>query len=354
MVSQVRSVLSQYDWSENRFFFTPNIPAKKLNNALASYAPQVKADEVLLLLDDTMFGGSREGLLISERGVAAKELGQPIRQITWDKVTQIGVAKKAKLVINGEVFFKACIIEHLSLLTLVARLKKALGLIDEAPVQRKAMTSGSLRTSQNQPTSKKVPDYYGLKAHHPIAMASLGDDVGTEYLKRINLNGLISEISDYIDDLNPTLREAARKLSTANKNASSVDKDQTAIALVLLVFSYVDGLSSLPKNFWGDDDDLYFQINGLILLYVDKFKKTYRDKTGITIDLDDDFFGLISGIACSLAGRGGMEVHQAKMIQQKMLESFGLLEPTVIRLQQRSRQSAQRWFKQVILTFATT
>jgi hypothetical protein len=45
------------------------IPSDKLKNALATYAPQVSDSEVLLLYDNTVFGGAKDGLILADDGV---------------------------------------------------------------------------------------------------------------------------------------------------------------------------------------------------------------------------------------------------------------------------------------------
>lgn len=59
-------------------FISPNIPMKKLNGALSSYGQQINEDEVIVLFDDTVFGGAKEGFIITEKIFASKEmLGKP-------------------------------------------------------------------------------------------------------------------------------------------------------------------------------------------------------------------------------------------------------------------------------------
>lgn len=59
---------------DSNVFVAPNIPIAKLRNAINSYAPMLNPRDVLLLVDDTLFGGSREGMIITEDAVYAKEL----------------------------------------------------------------------------------------------------------------------------------------------------------------------------------------------------------------------------------------------------------------------------------------
>ena len=42
-------------------FVAPDIPKKKLQAALDSYGERLRAQDVVVLIDDTVFGGAREG-----------------------------------------------------------------------------------------------------------------------------------------------------------------------------------------------------------------------------------------------------------------------------------------------------
>lgn len=78
---EVKQIVDKYSncISERKLFLTPNIPNEKLNNAIRSYGCGVSADEVILLLDDTVWGGAKEGLLMTRSAIYAKEFGcEPI------------------------------------------------------------------------------------------------------------------------------------------------------------------------------------------------------------------------------------------------------------------------------------
>jgi len=57
----------------NRFYFAPNIPTRKLSNTRTQYAFFLRpGDEILLLYDATVFGGAREGFVITDSGIGYK------------------------------------------------------------------------------------------------------------------------------------------------------------------------------------------------------------------------------------------------------------------------------------------
>ncbi len=91
IAEKVRSYSSIFP--ETGFLFTPAIPQKKVRNAIKSYAPDVSESEVLLLLDTTVFGSAKDGLLLTSDalyahpflGKATKVLVKEIVNITLEE-----------------------------------------------------------------------------------------------------------------------------------------------------------------------------------------------------------------------------------------------------------------------------
>ena len=53
----------------DKSLFVGTIPPKKLNNAVKAYATQVAPEDVLVLFDNTVFGGAKDGFLLTAEGV---------------------------------------------------------------------------------------------------------------------------------------------------------------------------------------------------------------------------------------------------------------------------------------------
>lgn len=64
--------LSMLNGADN-VYVAPNIPNDKLFNAISSYAMDVKKDRILILLDDTLMGSAKDGMLVSKDAVYIKE-----------------------------------------------------------------------------------------------------------------------------------------------------------------------------------------------------------------------------------------------------------------------------------------
>lgn len=76
-------------FTETKFLFAPAIPPKKLKNAIQAYAAELSAEHVLLLLDTTLFGSGKEGLLLSEDTLYVRGLFSKPRQIPIQDIQRI-------------------------------------------------------------------------------------------------------------------------------------------------------------------------------------------------------------------------------------------------------------------------
>lgn len=72
-----------------KIFFKPNIPTKKLANALNAYAPHVKAEDVYVLADDTFWGKADNGLLITNSEILVKESFEDRKKISLMELQQV-------------------------------------------------------------------------------------------------------------------------------------------------------------------------------------------------------------------------------------------------------------------------
>lgn len=84
----------------DRTYFAPAIPAKKLVAARGNYAMGIKEEDVLVLMDATVFGGAKEGLILTNEGIRIKELMVSPIDWQWKDVRDLEVRGTA-LRING-------------------------------------------------------------------------------------------------------------------------------------------------------------------------------------------------------------------------------------------------------------
>ncbi|NHF65971.1 J domain-containing protein [Xanthomonas hortorum] len=86
-----------------RIFIAPRIPHKKLAGALESYGQGLQPRDVVVLIDDTLFGGAREGVLITEAQIRCKAAFQPVEVRLLGVLSAITTEGKY-VYINGERF----------------------------------------------------------------------------------------------------------------------------------------------------------------------------------------------------------------------------------------------------------
>lgn len=92
---------------DSKIWFAPNIPANKLQGALRSYAPAVSPGEVLMLLDDTMWGGCADGMLITKDRLYAHDIADSSKVMAISEiktVNLVGGVFSQELFINGSKF----------------------------------------------------------------------------------------------------------------------------------------------------------------------------------------------------------------------------------------------------------
>lgn len=84
-----------------RVFVAPHIPLKKLQGALDSYGEGLRPRDVVALVDDTLFGGAREGVLITEAEIRCKAPFETVDIRLLGCLTDI-TAKGKYVYIHGE------------------------------------------------------------------------------------------------------------------------------------------------------------------------------------------------------------------------------------------------------------
>jgi curved DNA-binding protein CbpA len=84
----------------DRIYLAPDIPLKKLSGALASYGEDLNASDVVVLIDDSIFGGGGDGVLVTENALFLKSLGSDGRMFQLKAMQALETSKNA-LYVNG-------------------------------------------------------------------------------------------------------------------------------------------------------------------------------------------------------------------------------------------------------------
>jgi TPR repeat protein len=95
-----------------RTYFHPNIPSAKLVNVRTVYALKEK-ETVLQLYDDTMFGGAKEGFIVTTYGIGCKEISSTPLYWSFSTFDVSSLTKVLKSLVYGDDMVKQLISAHL-------------------------------------------------------------------------------------------------------------------------------------------------------------------------------------------------------------------------------------------------
>lgn len=113
----------EWDWDYmTKIFAKPNIPRSKLRGAIDSYAPEVKPGHVLILVDDTVFGGAKEGMLVTEDAIYAKQKFEAPKRVAFKVINKVEPLSHSRIAVNGHEFFKCNVVDHLEMGPFASRL----------------------------------------------------------------------------------------------------------------------------------------------------------------------------------------------------------------------------------------
>ena len=74
------------DCTDSYLYLGETIPPDKLANAISAYAPRVSPKDVLLLFDNTVFGGAKDGLLLAGDAVYWHNIGSQPGKISYTDI----------------------------------------------------------------------------------------------------------------------------------------------------------------------------------------------------------------------------------------------------------------------------
>ncbi|SIR75723.1 J domain-containing protein [Pseudacidovorax sp. RU35E] len=123
-----------------RVYLAPYIPPKKLTGAGSSIVLGEGDDKVLVLIDATVFGGAKEGIVLTEEGIHFKELGSSAQRRFWEDIREVEV-RGTKVLVNGSAIADCTMCEKRELL-------QVFGVVREFLLARHAATSSPARTAE--------------------------------------------------------------------------------------------------------------------------------------------------------------------------------------------------------------
>lgn len=99
---EIRNRIEEICGDQGKFYVAPDIPEKKLNNALKSIVPTESPNFVIALIDTTVFGTSKEGVVFFSDKFAFKELLSTPVQIEYSQIEKVSFNEVKKVDAKGK------------------------------------------------------------------------------------------------------------------------------------------------------------------------------------------------------------------------------------------------------------
>lgn len=125
-----------------KIFFAPNIPLKKINGAMQSIARWASPGEIAILVDDTVFGGAKEGVFFTDEWMVVKEIMTDPSPYQLKDIVTIG-AEGRKVYVNS-----------IEIVTLNIPEKRELSLLFSAVHEYIQALKGASNSAPPQPSPK--------------------------------------------------------------------------------------------------------------------------------------------------------------------------------------------------------
>jgi len=134
MKGNIEKIVKRYEAQieDTKIFFHPNIPPKKLSNALDSYAEGLKEEDVLVLIDNTVFGKAKNGALLTSKVLYSHNTGEEPQYIELNKIKTIKLKEGFgnDIYINGLKFLETTMPIRESIRRITEMLRKISGYKD--------------------------------------------------------------------------------------------------------------------------------------------------------------------------------------------------------------------------------
>ncbi len=268
-------------WS--KVFVAPRIPLKKISGALSTYASGVAPSEILVLLDNTVFGSAKDGVIITSREIRIRE--NALAPTTTLKLEKIGKLQweRQRLYADGREVAHLQIPEEGPTAFVIEQVNDFLA---------SRRHDSETRADVPPPSGGRMTSSDALSRIHAQALAGLrheleGDD-------RIGLVDLIDRQVRYMFRLPPLLDVTLKAPGRVGANATPANTVEVISTMFAIVHCYV--LSKQTKASRASFGSDYSSLFGFCFLYQDKFRESFRDVLGRKPELDEESLMAVTGM----------------------------------------------------------
>lgn len=282
----------EWEWFHDNVYARPDIPRKKLEAAIASYAPGVSPDEVIVLLDDTVFGGAKEGLLVTNDGIYCKQKFESRRHLPFKAITQVAPGTHSRVMVNDVEFFKANIVDHLAVLCFASRLSQ----VFRAPAAAAADRPAS-------PRKRGQSQVDGLSTLHRGAITALRTECDGDALL---VDELIDRQMGSLAKHFPEICEAVR--ANPNHEGGPIEAEAAEITLMVFLVLHYYGFSKLPSEFKQEAGEHFSRLHEFSEIYKLAFGEGFSLVYGRPIQLDEQDLLMMSAMFFHRDGTSDFEL----------------------------------------------
>lgn len=218
-------IKNQFKLLDDKIFISPNIPDKKMNGAIKGIAPEASPDYVLAILDTTVFGSAKEGLLCTGEKLYIKAITSKSIEINFSQISSVDYDVDQGLTEKGKEFKNEFI-----------KINMKDGSIIDITEETYAVNKEKLATILNNIVEKSLEDFEFVSTIQTLPLALMQSEVKVSYIKLVcnysfSYNRQISpahyaEISSLIVRINiePSDRFEIRGYMTNYENMVADDK----------------------------------------------------------------------------------------------------------------------------------
>ena len=151
-------------------YFAPDIKKKKMRKAIKSYAQGVEPEDILMLIDNTVFGSAKKGLLLTSESLYGYSMFSDPKKIDLREIETVifDPLDLSALKVNGKDFFQPTGPQEKSMLLVAEMLRDACGLMDPVDVD----SSGECAVPAAPPEKDPVEMLKDLKDLHDSGILS--------------------------------------------------------------------------------------------------------------------------------------------------------------------------------------
>lgn len=323
----------KWEWFHDKVYARPNIPPRKLEGAISSYAYNVAPHEVIALLDDTLFGGAKEGLLVTNDAIYCKQKFESPKRMAMSAIHEAKPGSHSRLFINGSEFFKADLIDHLAVLTFASRLS---WVFQPADAQ-----GNSQRGSTSEGNASGVDS---LQTVHRNSLRKL----------RAAFDDEVALIDDLIDrQMQSIASEYSTLHSTVKADRRPGQPDDAAcaeLALLLLLILHFYGFSQLPDDIRGEPGDEFIPLLNVTEMYHDKYREQFLRAFGCGMEMDEESMLTMAIVFYHPDGApGGVDMKvPRKEALLRVFTQMRMSREVTAKLIRQAEQNARSWFESVV------